>query len=511
MFRDSFTEKLLQSSEDDIEASRPVLPLRKLLKRRSRLICLVLSLFCLSILAFTVLNFSSKTSHYEGLSSTLSCPSTREKRISGIIAGEHVCTEVSSNSTGFQISTCQSKNSCYSGYVFIERIDENYCKQAKAIEISKNPSYTELFHTLDGPDTFYVNFTGAEKYSIHEWTYDGNCAYKFPYQFSNAGEFFLDIIHVYKDYDGVNEVSQRWPPYLDSTLVTQHRIEICPGCLAIGSDSTYPEIVSEEIPECDRENPTSGSWLPADTNLATNISTSGYVWKPLGCRYPNRFRGVKDSKCFENPRSILFFGDSQIRVMYDNLWRRLEGYTERVPTLNRFFDMKKKIGNVVLWHHKDVFLQDFVSRDDTFLMNYDTIVFNFAHWPASGTVFGGHWTTEEYMDALNNATDFLTGVQNRRPNNRPLRLIWQGIHAFSMKNIYSKKRGDWRTISRLKNWNHLAEDLVRSKGIRAMNSFEMTYSMLDTSPDNAHYFGTDAEEAVVDEMIHKLDLCTPFP
>ncbi|ORY01464.1 hypothetical protein K493DRAFT_298360 [Basidiobolus meristosporus CBS 931.73] len=444
----------------------------------------------------------------ESSSKDYSCPSNQIKQITKP-SEVYTCASILTNSTDFRISACQASDSCNSGYILIERTDQGYCEKAKAIAISNNPTFTEQFHTLDGPDSFYVNFTGAEKYSIYQWSYEDGCKYKFPYQFSNAGTVFLNILHVYKDYDGVNEVFQDWPPYLDSTLVSRHQMEICPGCPTLTSNGSVRENIPE-TQECDREGSTHGSWLPASANIAQNLSTSGYLWEPSDCSYPDKFRGVDSSGCLENPRSILFFGDSQIRVMYDNLWRRLDGSTARIVKMEKFLDMRKEIGNVVLWHHKDVFLEDIVSRDDAYLMKYDTIVFNFAQWPASGLVFGGHWTTDRFLNVLDNATDFLVGVQSRRPKDKPLRLVWQGIHAFSMKNIYSKKRGDWRTINRLKNWNRLAENMARSKGIRTMNSFEITYSMLDVSPDNAHYFGTDVEEAVVDEVLHKLDLCRPI-
>ncbi|KAK9722501.1 hypothetical protein K7432_002605 [Basidiobolus ranarum] len=505
MPHNSFTEKLLQNSEEDLDEVKVNLPVRKLLRRKFRLICSLLIVFGLSLIGYLAI---SKEQSYASISDT-SCSLNELKSVSRV-EDESDCNIISNTSTDFQISICQSRRNCHSGYVLIERTDKKYCKEANDIEISPNPSYTELFHAFDGPDTFYVNFTGVEKYSIYQWLYDENCAYKFPYQFSNAGEVSMEIIHVYKDYDGVNEVSQSWPPYLGTTLITGYKMEVCPGCLTIDSHGARFDTSSKKIRECSREISTPGAWLAVNPHTSINISTSGYVWTPLGCQYPNTFRGNRDNQCFRNKRSILFFGDSQIRVMYENLWRRLEGQTTRVHAITKFFDMKKEIGNITLWHHKDVFLEDIVTRNDSYLMSFDTLVFNFAQWPASGPAFGGHWTTERFLNALNNITDFLIGVQNRRPNERPLHLIWQGIHAFSMKNIYSKKRNDWRTLSRLKNWNRLAENMVRSKGIKTMNSFEITYSMLDTSPDNAHYYGTDAEEAVVDEAIHKLDLCTPF-
>ncbi|OAQ22454.1 hypothetical protein K457DRAFT_143430 [Linnemannia elongata AG-77] len=66
---------------------------------------------------------------------------------------------------------------------------------------------------------------------------------------------------------------------------------------------------------------------------------------------------------------------------------------------------------------------------------------------------------------------------------------------------------DWRTIYRLRYWNLIAEDVMILHNIRFMDFFSMTLSMLDTSPDRAHYYGTDAAEAMLEELAFKLGLC----
>ncbi|KAF9149847.1 hypothetical protein BG015_008339 [Linnemannia schmuckeri] len=66
---------------------------------------------------------------------------------------------------------------------------------------------------------------------------------------------------------------------------------------------------------------------------------------------------------------------------------------------------------------------------------------------------------------------------------------------------------DWRTIYRLRYWNLIAEDVMLLHNVRFMDFFSMTLSMLDTSPDRAHYYGTDAGGAMLEELAFKLGLC----
>ncbi|ORY00848.1 hypothetical protein K493DRAFT_347649 [Basidiobolus meristosporus CBS 931.73] len=413
------------------------------------------------------------------------------------------CQEIPSLDEKFRVFNCKSPDTCMVGYVEIQRVNKDYCEEAKKIDYSPSPVHQEYFGRIDGPDTFYVNFTGAQKLAVSEWQFREDCSYRFPYTFHNSGAVQLSITHVYDGFRGVNEVSQEWPEYLGNVVVQDHEDTICPQCPATNTSGLQS---NESTSICDDERPVRGAWVPWQD---TALSTSGYLWSPLGCVYTHKIKPIQERACLANPRSILFTGDSQIRVTYDNIWRRFDGQLGRINTLNRFLDRKKVIKNVTLYHHKDVFLEDIAGRTPAELLTYDTIVFNFAQWPASGPNNGGHWTTEKFLSRLTNVTDYLAGIRDSRPKGKPLRLIWHGIHAFSTTNPYSKSRIDWRTNPRLKNWNVFAEDIMKGHGIRSINSFQITYPMIDTSPDKAHYFGTDAEEAIVDETLHKLDLCEP--
>ncbi|KAF9429833.1 hypothetical protein BGZ94_009295 [Podila epigama] len=90
-----------------------------------------------------------------------------------------------------------------------------------------------------------------------------------------------------------------------------------------------------------------------------------------------------------------------------------------------------------------------------------------------------------------------------------LKMAWMGMVAYP-ESIPTKdwlSAHDWRTIYRLRYWNQIAEDVMLLHNVRFMDFFSMTLSMLDTSPDRGHFFGTDAAEAMIEELQFKLGLC----
>ncbi|KAF9541809.1 hypothetical protein EC957_002644 [Mortierella hygrophila] len=90
-----------------------------------------------------------------------------------------------------------------------------------------------------------------------------------------------------------------------------------------------------------------------------------------------------------------------------------------------------------------------------------------------------------------------------------VKMAWVGMVAYpeTQQPADSFVSHDWRTIYRLRYWNLIAEDVMTLHNVRFMDFFSMTLSMLDTSPDRAHYYGTDAAEAMLEELAFKLDLC----
>ncbi|KAG0269373.1 hypothetical protein DFQ27_003701 [Actinomortierella ambigua] len=88
------------------------------------------------------------------------------------------------------------------------------------------------------------------------------------------------------------------------------------------------------------------------------------------------------------------------------------------------------------------------------------------------------------------------------------KLVWAGMVAYpETQPVDSLHVHDWRSIYRLRYWNQVAEEVMMLNGVPFMDFFPMTLSMVDTSPDRSHYHGTDAIEAMLEELQYKLGLC----
>ncbi|KAG0199377.1 hypothetical protein BGX28_007349 [Mortierella sp. GBA30] len=89
-----------------------------------------------------------------------------------------------------------------------------------------------------------------------------------------------------------------------------------------------------------------------------------------------------------------------------------------------------------------------------------------------------------------------------------LKIAWVGMVAYpETQAAEAYPSHDWRTIYRLRYWNQIAEEVMLLHNVRFMDFFSMTLSMLDISPDRGHYFGSDASEAMLEELAFKLGLC----
>ncbi|KAG0239333.1 hypothetical protein BGW41_007818 [Actinomortierella wolfii] len=92
------------------------------------------------------------------------------------------------------------------------------------------------------------------------------------------------------------------------------------------------------------------------------------------------------------------------------------------------------------------------------------------------------------QNAHNTVSD---GLRLENPNTK---LVWAGMVAYpETQPVDQLISHDWRSIYRLRYWNQIAEEVMMKNGIPFMDFFSMTLSMLDTSPDRSHYFGTDGE------------------
>ncbi|KAJ3009853.1 UNVERIFIED_CONTAM: hypothetical protein HDU68_002462 [Siphonaria sp. JEL0065] len=152
------------------------------------------------------------------------------------------------------------------------------------------------------------------------------------------------------------------------------------------------------------------------------------------------------------------------------------------------------------------------SEAEKELLQYDSVIFNVGHWPASGISNGGHFSVERYIDMLEYGSSFMQAINNRRyiHHKQPIDFIWMGVYAFHVNpdpTNFQAEYLDWRVNYRLKVWSDYAERVFMRRGWKMLNGFDITFPWTQESPDMAHYHTTPALDAQVDEALHKLNIC----
>ncbi|KAG0093622.1 hypothetical protein BGZ93_007815 [Podila epicladia] len=248
-------------------------------------------------------------------------------------------------------------------------------------------------------------------------------------------------------------------------------------------------------------------------------------------------------------RRILFTGDSQVRATYNailNHYRPVDPnrqkfavHSEILPNevtlaLNRTVtgNEKRKPAaddtKIEMMYKADQFLDDLLVATDDELDRFDTIYINLGQWPASGPVAGGQWSTAQFLErweAVITRLNRWKASRKERAAEDPAsaraavlkntgassRVIWAGQNAFPMRTDPAiRVKGDWRTNARLGYWDDWIETISQKEGgwFRRMNSWQLTFPMLDEVVDRAHYQDTDAIDALKLEALYKLDLCS---
>ncbi|KAF9336376.1 hypothetical protein BG006_008884 [Podila minutissima] len=293
----------------------------------------------------------------------------------------------------------------------------------------------------------------------------------------------------------------------------------------------------------------SGCTMTATPHLPTAPSTNPFHPTCDSIASPTSLlRTPEEDNSAEFPhRRILFTGDSQVRATYNailNHYRPVDPtrqkfavHSEILPNeatlaLNRTFTGKRKPAaddtKIEMMYKADQFLDDLLVATDDELDRFDTIYINLGQWPASGPVAGGQWSTAQFLERweaviirLNRwkasrkerATEDPASARAAVLNNTGAssRVIWAGQNAFPMRTDPAiRVKGDWRTNARLGYWDDWIEMISQREGgwFRRMNSWQLTFPMLDEIVDRAHYQETDAIDALKLEALYKLDLCS---
>ncbi|KAJ3229371.1 hypothetical protein HDU78_009082 [Chytriomyces hyalinus] len=295
-----------------------------------------------------------------------------------------------------------------------------------------------------------------------------------------------------------------------------------------------------------------------------------FIWEPLGCKFDQLFEDGKNFECISDRVNfnIGVYGDSHSRTLWNGIHSRLSANKKPVGIFKlteggyRMYnpaDMKSKLNltdeeiqthqsgridmsnpinkdpfNETIAHldvkykgltHMNIFTdasyfqkwdssfgKSGASLTDITLFPHNAVIINVGQWAASGPGLGGHFSTKRYTDLLRYAANEIELVQQRRPSlpAKPLDFIWLGITAFPViadPNHFRVGERDWRTNHRLRIWSEYSEGLFRDMDIKSMNAFDISHPWILECRDKAHFYDLPAMDALVDEALHKLNIC----
>ncbi|KAJ3030915.1 UNVERIFIED_CONTAM: hypothetical protein HDU68_007276 [Siphonaria sp. JEL0065] len=470
----------------------------------------------------------------------------------------------------FEISLCESMRECGQGYFLIQRRGDTECKRMMGRAISWDPDFETWMKESIGPDAFTFVFSGRQRTAPSDWRHLGNCLYKHPYRLTNPGLYTVTIMHTHDNFHAIQEKERTWQRVVNQPLLVDFELDVCSQHCPAFTVKEIQESWSKkrDYPICDRENPVQGVYLRSGVEGVSMLEREQYkyeafkvpyFWMPLGCKYDQLFELNSNSHCHDRNQSIKFIGDSQVRVAWDVLDRRLAGtkdllshnvhegsrinYYVSDSDKNKFWEDNKPI-RVPDWiterrttidfagrdGHLHWFAKDYVDnpeyeRDgnpeseaetngiDRNLKRFDAMVFNVGMWPMSGIRDGGHFTAARFKAMLYWSAEAMMEMNRRRViamKREPIVIVWHGLASYPVFTNFDdddKKRKDWRSPYRLKIWSDIAEQVLSNYGIRRLNAFELTMPFIYETPDGGHYYKTPAVEAETDEMLHKLNIC----
>ncbi|KAJ3225367.1 hypothetical protein HDU81_007961 [Chytriomyces hyalinus] len=464
---------------------------------------------------------------------------------------------------------------CGQGYFLLKRLDKAQCDKAMARSISWDYEFETWMKKEVGPvstisDAFVVTFSGPQRAAPSDWRHLGSCLYKHPFRLTNTGNYTVSIIHSHNNFEAIQEKERTWIRPVNNELLLNWPYVVCSDhCEPFTSEA----IEKMTLPVCGRSHPTQGVYLHSveghmleREKYKVENYKNPYYWHPLACKYDQLFELGSNSDCHAKNNSAQFFGDSQIRISWDLVDRRLSGTREPLlgnnhdgirqnyfyqdHSANVFWENGKtmppppdasKKRTKIDFAGRDGFLSLFASEYtrnfgfhglndpaasypetnsvDRGLREYDSVLFNVGMWPMSGIRDGGHYSAFRYKAMLTWIAETMMEINHRRGSMKvePINFVWHGVSSYPLFRAHDINddtfvRKDWRSPYRLKIWSDLAESILTSTiqlatSIRRMNTFELTHPFIHETPDSAHYFNTPAIEAETDEILHKFNFC----
>ncbi|KZW02626.1 hypothetical protein EXIGLDRAFT_829154 [Exidia glandulosa HHB12029] len=443
------------------------------------------------------------------------------------LAGTQTCTSVPSASSDFTIMACRQPDLCNAVDIVIKRTSAAHCAQVEEVmrnvPVSNDTEQTAFVRDHLGPDGFMIVVDGSERLArFQPDAYRGNCEYVFRLRFNNAGPVSLQIYWHYEDYFLFNENNLEWPIMAtERTLLAEPLyVNICPTCPThVAPPSSINATILDPIPvpeaACSSTQPVYGSYapvsyldahwpgsfyepLPPNQNSYRFIPAPSCEWKHAGTRYADH------APCYRTPQiSVLFTGDSHMRVAFDGIVHRLAGNQYTMTESEKSGHKNASFPNRYIDFRWDPFGDGLLSSQCDEIAGFDIIGFEIGHHLH-------RFNTSEYTEHLKTVIDHITSLASTcpSPSGRPRQLLYITPPAVAPReDAFVRELKDRRTNLRISHWARIGLDLAAGRGWKTVDQYAYTTGFVRDTKDDAHFIETDGLDPVLDDIIAKLGIC----
>ena len=410
----------------------------------------------------------------------------------------------------FEATMCYSSDSCVGSLSLVRQqctSDPHYDR-----DISKNETTNSYLRNIYGPDWYRVRFWGPEVVvSDPHFVSGSGCKYIHNFELTSKGQYYLAVELLYKNFDGIDEIRNIWPPLLKTGILKksgtrsaiQRKTSFHQGQLTEDSDVTL--VCSSPTAE---SVASVGRWkLSSDKPLYTKVRSKKITRKPIVFQWLRQvhedFRwspsGTRQNGIQNTDRvSILVTGDSQLRAVYFGIVNTLRGHqadcVRNISSPNHYHEFlfpkeNKCVENVKGSHMHKIGRFSVFFTEDTYLSKckpggkyggYSVVVLGFGQHPASRK----HWSLSKYERVLREKVNC---IQSYLDEGKKIRWIMAPKYP-DTRTGFPVGVKDWRTDPRLFIFNAAArEALPKHENLQLIESFNMTVGMGHTSSDQAHY------------------------
>lgn len=481
---------------------------------------------------------------------------------------QQTCTKVNSGHNDFDVEICPVRSECNRFSVRITRTDMNACNAMESRNLLEDGvQSTEARATwlkeMQGPDSFVLRTTGAQRWLAEDSVYEGQCTYRFDVSLSTGGAFWLELWHMYtvsravgsyvalanspkQNYEYYDETYPSRPPMtFDKLLPAPLKMNICPlrcpmayaARLASAEPewppSANPPREEADLPECSVVGMSQGIWLqrhPMDVTeppapvLPPRDFSSGqtlmghYEYQP-GCKWSHAGRQfVSHEGCYKVlSSSVLFAGDSHSRYVMQHFIYRLLGNVGYYPdsdsakgalfvNFHREYTGEVEKGKLEIDFKWDPMVDQLLRWPLDKLVNYTAIVYSVGAWPAKIP-----WKEEEFLLKLEKVFKHIQAAIDTVPEGgRKPNLVYLVPTPYPPHLTEASRRTpDHRTNLELMRWRESTIPLCEKYGWRIVDQLGigMPVSLEIMAADGLHLSPGPAHSPIVDEVVGKAGLC----